>query len=361
MLKNRLKVLILAPSETADGGIKNYYQVLKNYFSIPVYYQYRGAREWPYRGNSFSEGIRLLKDYISYFINVILKHIQIVHINTSLGKESILRDFIFAIYAKMTRKKCIVFFHGWSQNEEILMMNNYKWLLKLYLKNTDALITLSKKSQEILKSLGYKKKIYLETTLVDDNLLNNFNIVKKLQKCYDEITILFLARIEREKGVFDIINACELLTQRGYKIQLLVAGSGRADKDVMEKIKNKNYIKFLGYVSGEDKSRVYSESDIYVLPSYTEGMPTTVLEAMAFGLPLLVTPVGGLKDIIKEGFNGYFIPIDNSIVLAEAIIRLINNKDLMYNMSLYNYDDAQKYYASNVVKRIEKIYMELLK
>ena len=86
----------------------------------------------PYRGNSFSEGIRLLKDYISYFINVILKHIQIVHINT-FWEESILRDFIFAIYAKMTRKKCIVFFMM-SQNEEILMMNNYKWLLKLYLK-----------------------------------------------------------------------------------------------------------------------------------------------------------------------------------------------------------------------------------
>ena len=89
-MKKRPKVLILAPAETADGGIKNYYQVLKNYFSIPVYYQYRGAREWPYRGSSFSEGIRLLKDYISYFINVILKHIQIVHINTSLGRESIL-------------------------------------------------------------------------------------------------------------------------------------------------------------------------------------------------------------------------------------------------------------------------------
>ena len=65
------KVLILSPAETADGGIKNYYQVLKDYFSIPVYYQYRGAREWPYRGSSFFEGLRLIKDYISYFINVI--------------------------------------------------------------------------------------------------------------------------------------------------------------------------------------------------------------------------------------------------------------------------------------------------
>jgi glycosyltransferase involved in cell wall biosynthesis len=359
-VKKRPKVLILAPAETADGGIKNYYQVLKNYFSIPVYYQYRGAREWPYRGSSFSEGIRLLKDYISYFINVILKHIQIVHINTSLGRESILRDLVYAIYAKILGKECIVFFRGWSDSAEQLMKNKYKWLLKLYLKNTDALITLSQKSQEILKSLGYKKNIYLETTLVDDNLLHSFNINKKLHKRSDVITILFLARIEKEKGIFEIIDACESLIQSGYIIKLLIAGKGRAEKVVLSRVKNKNYIKILGYVTGEVKTKAYIDSDIYVLPSYTEGMPTSVLEAMAFGLPVIITPVGGLQDIIKEGLNGYFVPIANSIALSETIIGLINDKDLMYNMSLYNYSEAQKYYASNVVKRIENIYKKVL-
>ena len=227
MSKKRPKILILAPAETSDGGIKNYYQVLKNYFSIPVYYQYRGARKLPYRGSSFSEGIRLLKDYISYFINVILNPIQIVHINTSLGKESILRDLVYAIYAKILGKECIVFFRGWSDEAEQLMINKYKWLLKLYLKHTDALITLSQKSQEILKSLGYKRNIYLETTLVDDNLLHSFNINKKLQKRSDEITILFLARIEKEKGIFEIIDACDSLIQRGYIIKLLIAGNSK--------------------------------------------------------------------------------------------------------------------------------------
>ena len=89
-------------------------------------------------------------------------------------------------------------------------------------------------------------------------------------------------------------------------------------------------------------------------------MTTSVLEAMAFGLPVIVTPVGGLQDIIKEGLNGYFVPIANSIALSETIIGLINDKDLMYNMSLYNYSEAQKYYASNVVKRIENIYKKVL-
>jgi len=359
--KKRPRVLILAPSETADGGIKNYYQVLKNYFSIPVYYQYRGAREWPYRGNSFSEGIRLLKDYISYFINVILTHIQIVHINTSLGVKSVLRDLLFAFYARILGKKCIVFFRGWSSENEKLMQDKYKWLLKLYLYHTDALITLSKRSQNTLKSWGYKKKIYIETTLVDDNLLLGFDINKKIIRCSDKITLLFLARLEKEKGIFELIEACDSLIYRGYQIRLLIAGKGRAEKEILARVKNKEYIKILGYVMGKDKAQVFSESDIYILPSYTEGMPNSVLEAMAFGSPVIVTPVGGLPDIIKEGDNGYFIPIGNSIVLAETIIRLINNKDLMYNMSLYNYDDAQKYYASNVVKRIEKIYMELLK
>ncbi len=354
------KVLILVPAETADGGIKNYYQVIKEHFSLPVSYHFRGAREWPYRENLFSECLRLLKDYKSFFINVIAKNIQIVHINTSLSRGSILRDLIFAIDAKMLKKKCVVFFHGWSDNEEIIMKSKYKWLLKLYLKNTDAIITLSQKSKNTLKSMGYKKNIYLETTLVDDKLLDEFNINNKLQKSYNIITILFLARIEKEKGIFNTIEACDLLIQQGYSIRLLIAGRGRATKEVLEKIKNKKYIKFLGYVSGEDKSRTYRESDLYVLPSYTEGMPTTVLEAMAFGLPVIVTPVGGLKDIIKDGINGYFIPIDDSFMLAESIGKLISNKQLISKMALYNFNEAKNYYASNIVKRIENIYMELL-
>jgi len=154
------KVLILVPAEMVHtpGGIKNYYQVIKDYFSLPVFYSYRGARKWPERGNLFFECLRLLKDYISFFNNVIVKNIQIVHINTSLASRSVFRDLIFAIYAKILRKKCIVFFHGWSNEAEELMKYKYKWLFKLYLKKTDALITLSQKSKNTLKSMGYKKK-----------------------------------------------------------------------------------------------------------------------------------------------------------------------------------------------------------
>jgi len=352
--------LILSPAETANGGVTNYCKVLKDYFSISVYYQYRGSREWPYRGSSFSEGIRLIKDYLSYFINVIVRQIQIVHINTSLSVKSVLRDLLFTFYAKILGKKCIVFFHGWSSENEKLMQDKYKWLLKLYLHYTDALITLSKRSQHTLKSLGYKKKIYIETTLVDDNLLKGFDINKRLIRCSDKITLLFLARLEKEKGIFDIIDACELITQKGYSIRLLIAGKGRAEKEVLSRVKSKKYIEILGYVTGEAKAKSYQDSDIYILPSYTEGMPISVLEAMAFGLPVIVTPVGGLQDIIKEGINGYFVPIANSTVLAETIVRLVNNKDLINKMSLYNYSEAHKYYASNVVIRIENIYKGLL-
>ncbi len=354
------KILILVPGESADGGIKNYYQVLKKHFSFPVYYQYRGTREWPYRRGIFYECLRLFKDYISFFNNVIVKNIQIVHINTSLGSRSVFRDLIFAIDAKMVKKKCIVFFHGWSDNEETIMKSKYKWLLKLYLKNTDALITLSQQSKNTLKSMGYKKNIYLETTLLDDKLLDEFNINNKLQKSYNIITILFLARLEKEKGIFELIDACESLIYRGYQIRLLIAGKGRAEKEILARVRNKEYIEILGYVTGKDKAQVFIESDIYVLPSYTEGMPTTVLEAMAFGLPVIVTPVGGLKDIIKDGINGYFIPINDSFMLAKSIVKLISDKHLMSKMALYNFNEARKYYASNVVKRIENIYMELL-
>lgn len=99
-------------------------------------------------------------------------------------------------------------------------------------------------------------------------------------------------------------------------------------------------VQHLGVVAGEDKARLLRTSAIFTLPSYSEGFPVSVLEAMAAGLPLVVTPVGALPEVLAEDVNGHFVPVGDSAALAEAIIRLARDPDLRARMGKANRDLA---------------------
>ena len=113
-----------------------------------------------------------------------------------------------------------------------------------------------------------------------------------------------------------------------------------------------------GYVRGEQKRRVFSKADCYLFPTaYGEGMPTSVLEAMAMGLPVITRPVGGLKDFFEDGKMGFLTKSLDPKMYAQYIEQLIANPDLCMRIGQFNREYAKKRFAaSEVVKRLEKIF-----
>ena len=85
---------------------------------------------------------------------------------------------------------------------------------------------------------------------------------------------------------------------------------------------------FLGWISGEDKERLFERAGVYCLPSKNEGMPMSVLEAMAHGVPTIATPVGGVPQVIEDGVNGYLMPVDDEERLSELLCALMDSQDL---------------------------------
>ena len=125
----------------------------------------------------------------------------------------------------------------------------------------------------------------------------------------------------------------------------------------LNKIKN---VDFLGNVTGDDLIQAFTSADVYVLPSHSEGMPTTVLEAMAFGLPIVSRPVGGLKDFFQENIMGYLIeglePKDYAVKLES----LLNDKETCKLIGEYNHEYAKsKFMASNVALDMEAIFKKV--
>lgn len=142
--------------------------------------------------------------------------------------------------------------------------------------------------------------------------------------------ILFMAWIERDKGIFDLIDAVELLVSSGYiNFKLSIAGKGKDEEEAKEYLNSKNlsgYIEFKGWVLGNDKAELLKNSDIFVLPSYFEGLPNALLESMASGLACIATGVGAVPDVIKDGVNGQLIEKGNVHQLYNALCRLLDDE-----------------------------------
>ncbi|MEA3500608.1 MAG: glycosyltransferase family 4 protein, partial [Candidatus Marinimicrobia bacterium] len=186
------------------------------------------------------------------------------------------------------------------------------------------------------------------------DLINNFNINKK--KYGNEL--LFLARVEKYKGIYICLEAVKNISD----VKLTIAGSGNELNSVKKYVSDKNIenVEFIGYVSGKKLIETYMNSSIYLLPSDAEGMPTSILEAMAFGLPVITRPVGGLKDFFEDGKMGYITESKDPKVFTRLIEKLIRNKEKMIETGKYNHEYAKKrFLASKVAVRLEKIYDEI--
>ena len=121
----------------------------------------------------------------------------------------------------------------------------------------------------------------------------------------------------------------------------------------------KDNVEFKGYLVGKEKFNIFKNAHIFTIPSYTEGFPTVVLEAMAAGAAIIYTPVGGLINTMVDGKNGFVVKSipPNPEEIAKKIIQLFENPKLMKKMSANNLIEAkEKYDAEILSKEIGKIY-----
>ncbi|MGH1366128.1 MAG: glycosyltransferase family 4 protein [Calditrichia bacterium] len=362
--KTSIKVLITGPSFEESGGVANYLSILTPKLGDNITYFVLGSREGSRKGSTQIQ--RFLMDYVRYVKILRNDSIDLVHSNPSLNPAGLIRDSIFILLAYLYKKKTFVFFHGWHV-DFAKKCGHFPWRLFLkFLLKADASAVLANEFKQVLKSWDYERPVYLETTFVDKDLFafieqskNDNNNSTKQKKP----VILFLSRLERKKGIFETIETCRILKRSYPDLQLIVAGNGSVEKEVRDFCAGITWIQFPGYISGVDKYRVYQRADLYLFPTYyPEGMPTSVLEAMAAGLPVVTRPVAGLADFFDAGKMGALTDSLEPKVLAGECDRLLSSPTKMVEVGHYNSDYARKHFlAENVAKRLRKIYKEVAK
>jgi glycosyltransferase involved in cell wall biosynthesis len=359
-------VLIIIPGSEAQGGISNYYQILKQEFKFPVKYFLRGSRTFPFKKGRIAESYRFTKDILIFFVLLITSKFSIIQTTTSFTPNSIVRDGIFILISKLFNKKVIVFFRGWDYSfADNIKGRKLKLFTKVFFK-ADAVIDLAKQNIERLRSWGYNGTCYLETTAVSKQLVKDISktyVIEKFGEKPEKFNLLFLARVEIEKGIYETINAYSLVKHRFKNIQLIIAGDGLELENVRRYVKEKKIkdVVFRGFVKEDEKINTFKKSHLYILPSYREGMPGSVLEAMAFGLPVITRDVGGLPDFFKNGEHGFITNSKSPEIFAEYIEKIILNKELLQKISITNFEYAHANFLSDsVAKRMENIFTEVL-
>lgn len=183
------------------------------------------------------------------------------------------------------------------------------------------------------------------------------------EKTTDTVDILYVGRLHEVKGLKYLLDGFAELIKEHPEIRLKLLGKGNLEeelKDRAQRLGIRDYITFFEEVRYQNVPNYYRRADIFVLPSLSEGLPNVLMEAMASGLPVVATDVGGNKELIQENKGGYLVDPKNSTELSKAIKRLVENPEMRKKMGRFNRDHAIKYDTQNIMKQKRKIISEIV-
>lgn len=344
------KVLILATSSKTRGGITSVINSCKN---SSFWYNWNCVWIETHRdSNSIVKLYYLIKGLLLFFFNI--STASIIHLHLS-GSSSLRRKMIFIKLSKIFNKKIIIHYHAASPNATIdsYYLNKYKKAFH----NADHIIVLSSLWKlNVLKQLG-----------IDENkisvVFNPCNEQKQIHYTTNNKYILYAGKLNERKGYKDLIKAFSIFHKYKPSWKLILAGNGEIDeaKSLIKEFDLEKSIQCVGWVSGEEKQNLFSRASVFCLPSYAEGFPMAVLDAVSFGVPILTTPVGGIPDIALDNENMILFNPGDINALSEKLVQ-ITNEVALKRLSKASFDLSTNVFSLlEFSNRINQIYNSLQK
>jgi glycosyltransferase involved in cell wall biosynthesis len=227
-------------------------------------------------------------------------------------------------------------------------------LFRIALKgNGSHLLTLNVDDYNLFKSLKWLYPCEVHLVLGAGVNCNRFHPSKIIHT--KGFRVLLPARMLWDKGVSEFIEAAKDLKARGVEVEFLLAGNADSgnptaisERQLVE-WSTSGVVRWLGHIS--DMAELYRTVHLVVLPSYREGLPTSLTEAAACGLPLIATNVPGCKDVVSDGVNGFLVPVMDSKALATAIIQLYENREMCHRFGLVCRKLAEEKFDEQIIIR----------
>lgn len=303
-----------------------------------------------------TDGIRLIQ-------RILQNKYSCVHINPSLNAKAVLRDGLSLILLRVLGfRRNLVCFHGWEDTFADKIRNRTIWttLFRMVYGRENTILVLATRFRDALMDMGFsREQVKVITTSFDGR------IFKGLERRNTSIRkLLFLSRFIPEKGIYELLEGFREMAHRVPRLTLVMAGDGPDRDRMIQWVHDQGLIdrvEFPGYLRGQAKAQALIDADLFVFPTYHgEGCPVSLLEAMAAGLPVVTTRAGGIPDIFEDTKNGIFLNEVHPAAIAQAVTRLLDDKELHSRIQKNNMEHAwQNFEAHKVAQKMEKIYCEV--
>ncbi|MFS0614942.1 glycosyltransferase family 4 protein [Lederbergia ruris] len=312
--------------------------------------------------NPFS--IKNFRAYREMLTLIKKERFDVIHCNTPIG------GILGRLCGKRAKIKNVIYTaHGFHFYKGAPLKNNiiFKMAEKWMAQYTDAIITMNnedfKEAQKLkLRRNGrayYIPGVGVDTKLYQDNQVDKKRLKESLTIKEDDILLISMGDLIQRKNYEASIEA--IAKTDNPKLHYLICGVGPKLESLQILAKNRGIekqIHFLGFRT--DIKELLAIADIFLFTTYQEGLPRSLMEAMATGLPCVVSNVRGNVDLINNNEGGYLLDPDDIGGIAKAINKLASNKELRRNMSARNLEEIKRYDVENIKKEMQKIYREVL-
>lgn len=285
---------------------------------------------------------------------------DVMHVLSTAG-YGFFRNTVHIVLANMAGVKTV--FHLLGQIDDMYRDAGpfLRHVISFCLTRADVHIVQSPLLAEFLRGIT-KRPVYSVFNGVDTELLASPG--GYAHSSGDTVEVVTVAYLGYQKGIFDILKVARAVRDTLPDVRFTFVGGGEVEKfkNLAENHGVSDRVRFLGRVDDSIRLQMLQSSDIFLLPSHAEGQPIALLEAMAAGLPVISTPVGSIKEVVKEGTNGFLCNPGDISAISSHLGTLVSAPSLREQMGRYNLLEAgRKYEFKRVACEIQEIYSDLTK
>lgn len=247
-----------------------------------------------------------------------------VHLGSN---ASLYRESIFIYLAKFFGKKLVAHFHAGDIDEYFPAQTRpAQGFIRRAINSADQVIAVSAASAGQIRKIAPNAKISVIPNAIDTTVFDS--PPRSAPAGREPVRVLFVGATGRLKGERDLLAAVAAIRHKKPDLKVSLLGYGAENlRAIGEELKIGEFIEFAGVVSLEERIGFFKKADIFVLPTYAEAMPMSVIEAMAAGLPVISTRVGGIPELITDGVDGLLVAPGDVPALAQKIYFLVNDPE----------------------------------
>ena len=353
--QSAIQVMVVGPGQETEGGIT---EVIRRVI-VHLERQQNVSAFWvaTHRSGSTFGKIKAALGGIWQAFRY-MPRVNVVHIHSSAYVSFVRKSLIFWIAAAWRRP---VVWHLHTPNEDFTRFfgagGAMGWYARAVISKAERVIVLSESWRSLVAPfISDDKVVVIPNPIPDIEAQSTPPAIPEVRR------ILYLAHLIQRKGYPLLIRAFANAVNRYPDCRLVFAGSGEVKeaRQLCNDLGIEDRVEFLGWIEEPQRSDELRKATIFALPSYQEGLPMGILEAMAFGLAVIATPVGGIGDIMFHGVNGLLVSPGDDSELTDALLELLGDRSLCRRLGGQARKDVSSFKAERICGQWINVYQDVL-